>query len=110
MTEFTVSRRAILRTAGRAATVSVALGPLVKDALMARGPAVEGAPVNALAGVDRTTILPGKTILQGMGRGRRSHPQRGLEQGVRARRRHFRRPQALVTTATFSTPAPTTED
>ena len=127
MKEFTVSRRAILRTAGRAATVSVALGPLVKDALMLRAAAAEGAPVHALAGPDRTAILPGKTYLRGWagygdpprpaaprGRGAQPTPAPPPPSGptpsvVWSKESGpgevtFTDPKSLVSTATFTTP------
>jgi L-tartrate/succinate antiporter len=53
-----MSRREMLGAAGKTAA-SVALTPLVA------GAAAEGGALNAVAGVDRVTVLPGKTYLRG---------------------------------------------
>ncbi len=62
-TKFTLSRRELLGTAGKAAAASVVLGPVMQNLIVSGVIAAE--PLNALAGVDRVTILPGKTYLMG---------------------------------------------
>src|SRR5438105_2793543 len=55
-----MNRRELL---GKAAA-SVAVTPLIQSALVCTATAAP-APLNGLAGVDRVTILPGKTYLRG---------------------------------------------
>ena len=104
-----LSRRAMLQTAG-ALTVSCAVS-------------AEAAPLNSLAGVDRVTILPGKTYLRGWtgygdpprsNRPRGSQPEAPPETGPATTALWskesgpgsvtFADAKSLVTTATFSTP------
>jgi len=56
-----MNRRELL---GKAAA-SVAAAPLIQTALTCRATAAPAATLNGLAGVDRVTILPGKTYLRG---------------------------------------------
>ncbi|HSW48891.1 MAG TPA: beta-L-arabinofuranosidase domain-containing protein, partial [Bryobacteraceae bacterium] len=56
-TKSNLSRRAVLGTA--------VLAPLMQDALVTCAEAAEEAPLNAVAGVDRVVIQPGKTYLRG---------------------------------------------
>ncbi|MBE3133525.1 MAG: hypothetical protein IMZ55_08625, partial [Acidobacteria bacterium] len=66
MTRSNMSRRELLETAGKAAAAAVALPPLLERALgVPAALAAQGAPLTAVAGVDRITILGGKTYLNG---------------------------------------------
>jgi uncharacterized protein len=60
-----MSRREILANAGKAAAVSVVLPSLVPDLFVSTLIAADPAGLNALAGPDRVTVLPGKTYLMG---------------------------------------------
>src|SRR3977135_760410 len=114
-----MNRRELL---GKAAA-SIAAAPLIQTALPCRATAAP--TLNGLAGVDRVTILPGKTYLRGWaGYGdppRSNRPGRpndpspppvetgppptalwSKESGPGAV--SFADPKALITTATFSTP------
>ena len=87
-----VSRREIFSAAGKAAAVA-AMAPVVQTAIVSCAMAEGEAPLNAVAGVDRVTILPGKTYLRGWaGYGDPPRPER------------FRGPQA--TPAPAPPPAP----
>src|SRR5436190_7131288 len=115
-----LSRRSLLGTMGKAAATSAIAGPFLQTAILS---GVE-AP-NSVAGVDRVTILPGKTYLRGWaGYGdppRSNRPNRpndpvppavetgppptalwSKESGPGAV--SFADPKALITTAAFSTP------
>jgi DUF1680 family protein len=120
-----LSRRQMFGALGKAAaaaTVVPALNTAILSAAMA-----EEAPLNCVAGVDRVTILPGKTYLRAWaGYGDRPRPERprgpqgapppppptpsgpapatmwSKESGPGEVR--FEDPQALITTATFTTP------
>jgi hypothetical protein len=104
------SRREVLGAAAGALTVSCAAS-------------AEGTPLNALAGVDRVTILPGKTYLRGWtgygdpprsNRPRANQPEPPLQTGPAATALwskesgpgdvNFADAKSLITTATFSTP------
>jgi len=68
----TVSRRAMLRTVGKAAVSAVAMQSILQTMILSDAEAgVLGAPstrtpsVNGVAGVDRVVVLPGKTYLRG---------------------------------------------
>ena len=102
--------------------------PVVQTVIVSCAMAVDTAPLNSVAGVDRVTILPGKTYLRGWaGYGDPPRPQRA--RGPQAQEPassapaptgpapvaiwtkesgpgevKFEDPKALVTTATFNTP------
>jgi uncharacterized protein len=70
VTKSKLSRRAVLGT--------VALTPLMQDALVTCAAAAEEAPLTAVAGVDRIVVQPGKTYLRGWaGYGDPPAPNRG---------------------------------
>src|SRR6266700_458792 len=103
---------------------AVGLAPLMQSAIVSCATAAEGTPLNGVAGIDRVTILPGKTYLRGWagygapprpGRpGRGAPPAPPVETGptpVATWSKEsgpgavtFADPKALITTATFSTP------
>ncbi len=111
-----ISRRQMLGT--------VAMAPLVQTAIVSAGMAAEGAPLNGVAGLDRVTVLPGKTYLRGWaGYGDPPRPARGRPQQAEAPPAptgppptvawskesgpgtvNFADAKSLVTTATFSAP------
>jgi hypothetical protein len=119
-----ISRRDLFGVVGKAAAASVALAPLVGSAIVSGAAAAEDAPLNGIAGIDRVTVLPGKTYLRGWaGYGdppRPARPVRGAQpepppetgpaptvawskdSGPGAVT--FADPKSLVTTAAFSTP------
>jgi DUF1680 family protein len=72
-----VTRREVLETMGKAAAASVVVPPLLESALgVPAAVTAQATPLNAIAGVDRITILSGKTYLNGwMGYG--TPPLRG---------------------------------
>jgi uncharacterized protein len=121
-----ISRRQMFRSIGKAAAVA-AVAPAVQTAIVSCAMADE-APLNAIAGVDRVTILAGKTYLRGWtGYGdppRQGPPPRG-PQAAQAPAPppptgptpsamwskesgpgdvQFEDAKALITTATFTTP------
>jgi DUF1680 family protein len=55
----------MIGTVGKAAAASVVLPPLMQNLIVSGVIAGEAAPLNAIAGVDRVTVLPGKTYLMG---------------------------------------------
>ena len=59
-----MSRREMLETTGKAAA-SVALAPMMQNLVVTCGMAADEPALNAIAGVDRVTVLPGKTYLMG---------------------------------------------
>src|SRR5215813_13227776 len=66
-----ITRRSLLRTAGKTA----ALAPILRTAIAAP----DTAPLNGVAGIDRVTVLGGKTYLRGWaGYGDPPHPGRGF--------------------------------
>jgi uncharacterized protein len=60
-----ITRREMLGSAGKAAAVSVVLSSLSQDLFVSALIAADPAILNAVAGVDRVTVLPGKTYLMG---------------------------------------------
>jgi hypothetical protein len=117
----TITRRALFNKTGKAAA-SIALTPLLPSALVTRAMADETAPLTGIAGIDRVTILPGKTYLRGWaGYGAPPAPTRGRgpqppstptgpaptviwtkQSGPGTVT--FADPRSLITTASFSTP------
>lgn len=117
-----ISRRTMLAQAGKTAMVA---GPVLHTAIVSCATAADAPPLHSEAGLDRVTILPGKTYLRGWaGYGSAPHPGR-------PRRRNapppppapegpavtvawskasgpgsvtFADPKAAITTATFSAP------
>lgn len=59
-TKSKMSRREVLGTAATAAVMT----PIVQSAIVSCVMAAD-APLNGIAGIDRVTILPGKTYLRG---------------------------------------------
>ena len=59
-----MTRREMMGTVGKAAAASVAITPLMQT-LIVSGVIAADEPLNAIAGVDRVTVLPGKTYLMG---------------------------------------------
>jgi DUF1680 family protein len=123
-----ISRREMFGAVGRAVTAA-AVTPVVQTAIVACAMAADEAPLNAVAGVDRVTILPGKTYIRGWaGYGDPPRPQRfrGPQGAQNAGETapapagpapsatwskesgpgevKFEDPKALITTATFTTP------
>src|ERR1041385_7712183 len=120
-----ISRRDMFGAIGTAATAAV-VTPVLQTAIVSCASAAEGILLNAVAGVDRVTILPGKTYLRGWaGYGDPPRPER--PRGPQAQTPpppaptgpaptamwskesgpgevKFEDPKALVTTAVFSTP------
>ncbi len=115
-----MSRRELLGTMGKAAAASVALPPVVRDALVISG----AAALTGVAGVDRVVVLPGKTYLNGWA-GYGDPPRQERGRGARATpppentgpspvvawskvsgpgKVTFADAKAAVTTATFSAP------
>jgi DUF1680 family protein len=118
-----MTRREMLGTAAKAAAVT----PVLQTAIVSCARADE-APLNSVAGIDRVTILPGKTYLRGwagygdppraqrpgFGRGQQPAPPppppTGPAFGTIWSKQSgpgdvkFEDPKALITTATFSTP------
>jgi hypothetical protein len=107
-----LSRRQILGAVG--------LTPLLQSSIAV---ASEGSPLNGIAGIDRVTVLPGKTYLRGWAgygdpprpaRGRPAQPALPVETGPPATATWskesgpgavtFADPKSLITTATFSAP------
>ena len=63
-TESTMSRREVFAAVAKTAA-SAALFPVLNTAIVSCANAAGEAPLNAVAGVDRATVLPGKTYLRG---------------------------------------------
>jgi uncharacterized protein len=61
----TMSRREMLGSAGKAAAASVVLPSLMQDLFVSVLIGADEAALNAVAGADRVTVLPGKTYLKG---------------------------------------------
>jgi DUF1680 family protein len=121
-----VSRRAMLETAGKAASATVLLTPLMQTAVVSCAMAAEDPPLNCLAGVDRVAVLPGGTYLRGWAgygdpppsnqprRGPASAPPPPPQTGPASSATWskdsgpgpvtFADPKSLVTTAAFTTP------
>ena len=127
-TKFRWSRRELFGTVGKAAAASAVLTPLMQSAILACDSTEEGPPLTGIAGVDRVTVLQGKTYLRGWA-GYGDPPRPGRPQGGGGRGAHadtppppppgpeptatwskesgpgtvtFADPKALVTTAKFS--------
>ncbi len=60
-----MSRREMLGTVGKAAAASVVLPPVIRDLIVSGVIAADNAALRSIAGVDRVTVLPGKTYLMG---------------------------------------------
>jgi len=60
-TRFNLSRRELFGTVAKAA----ALTPLIGSGIISAAKAEDMAPLNAIAGIDRVTVQPGKTYLRG---------------------------------------------
>src|SRR6266849_6074759 len=58
-----ISRRKMLGAAGTAAAITAT--PLLQSVIVSCAMAADEAPLNSVAGLDRVTILPGKTYLRG---------------------------------------------
>jgi DUF1680 family protein len=123
-----LSRREMFAAVGKTAAASVVLTPLMESAVVSNAMADETAPLNAIAGPDRVTVLPGKTYLRGWtGYGDPPHPvRRGRGQTAQPEppppppsgpiptttwskesgpgQVSFEDPKALITTASFSAP------
>lgn len=119
-----ISRREVLNAVGKAASAA-AVAPVVHTAILSCANAAEAAPLNAVAGVDRVTVLPGKTYLRGWaGYGDPPQPERRRRpesaqsapppsgptattmwsKGSGPGQVKFDDPTALITTATFTKP------
>ena len=120
-----ISRREMFGRMGKAAGAAAAT-PLLHTAIVACAAAEETFPLNAKAGVDRVTILPGKTYLRGWaGYGEQPHPERSVpwerprpaapaangpaitvlwSKAYGPGEVRFEKPNAAITTATFSAP------
>ena len=121
-----ISKNALSRREMFGKLGAAAIAPAVHTAIVSCAMAADEAPLNAVAGVDRVTILPGKTYLRGWaGYGDPPRPER--PRGPQAQTPpppaptgpaptamwskesgpgevKFEDPKALVTTAVFSTP------
>ncbi|MGA3098285.1 MAG: beta-L-arabinofuranosidase domain-containing protein [Bryobacteraceae bacterium] len=123
MTSSNISRREMLETVGRPVVASVLLTPVIGDAVVSCAVAADEALLGGVAGIDRVTVLPGKTYLKGWaGYGDPPTPGRGRgsQAAPPAETRPapaviwskasgpgavvFADPKSLVTTATFSAP------
>ena len=127
LTKSKMSRRELLGKAGKTAAASMALAPLMQSAIVSCAAAAEDvAPLNGVAGIDRVTILPGKTYLRGWaGYGNPPRPGRPPARSERAAPAPvetgpapivtwskdsgpgsvtFADPKALATTANFTAP------
>jgi DUF1680 family protein len=119
----TLSRREMLGTVSKAAVATIALPPFLQDGRAVTAASGIGAPLGALAGPDRVTVLPGHTYINswvgygeppGSRRRRRGEPEppppTGPEPLVRWTKASgpgdvtFADAEALVTTASFSAP------
>jgi DUF1680 family protein len=118
-----LTRRQMLGRTGKAAVGSVAMTPLIQSAILSCASAAETG-LKGVAGIDRVTILPGKTYLRGWagyGDPPRSNQNRGRQDPAAAPPAgpaftatwakdsgpgevRFVDAKALITTATFSTP------
>jgi DUF1680 family protein len=118
-----ISRREMFAKIGKAAGAA-AVTPLLQTAILSCAAADETPPLNAQAGIDRVTILPGKTYLRGWaGYGEQPHPERGVSRQGSGQAASattgaaitvlwtkasgpgevkFENPGAAITTATFS--------
>ncbi len=122
-----INRREMFGALGKAAAVA-ATAPAIQTAIVSCAMAADEAQLNAAAGIDRVTILPGKTYLRGWaGYGNPPRPER--PRGPQAQPAapapsapagptpvttwskesgpgnvKFEDPEALITTATFTSP------
>ncbi|WP_321477518.1 beta-L-arabinofuranosidase domain-containing protein [uncultured Paludibaculum sp.] len=72
-----ISRRNLLKEAGRTAVATVVAAPVLQTAIVSCASAADAPPLHSEAGIDRVTILPGKTYLRGWaGYGSAPHPGR----------------------------------
>src|SRR4051794_4035942 len=62
-TETGITRRDLLGAVGKAATTAAA-APAIHTVTLSCAQAAEEVPLKAVAGVDRATVLPGKTYLR----------------------------------------------
>ena len=60
-----MSRREMVSSIGKAAAATAVLSPLLRNVIVTGAIAGDAASLNAAAGVDRVTVLPGKTYLMG---------------------------------------------
>ena len=60
-----MNRREMLGSMGKAAAAAVVLSPLTRDLIVTGAIAGDAAALNAVAGIDRVTVLPEKTYLIG---------------------------------------------
>jgi len=65
MTKSNMSRREMLGTVSKAAAASVVLTPLMQNLVVSCAMAADEPALNAIAGIDRVTVQPGKTYLMG---------------------------------------------
>src|SRR6478752_2956866 len=119
-----LSRRQMLGRTGKAVAGSVVMTPLIQSAILSTASAAETG-LKGVAGIDRVTILPGKTYLRGwagygdpprsnQNRGRQEPPPPPAPTGLAYTASwtkdsgpgevKFADPKALITTAAFSTP------
>lgn len=118
-----MNRREVFGAVGKAMTAA-ALVPGLQTVIVSCAMAADEAPLHAIAGVDRVTILPGKTYIRGWaGYGDPVSPRgpqaanpvptpapAGPEPAVAWNKQSgpgevkFEDPKALITTATFTTP------
>ncbi len=119
-----LTRRQMLGRAGKTAVGSLLMPPLIQSAIVC-GASAEETGLNGVAGIDRVTILPGKTYLRGwagygdpprsnQNRGRQEAPTPPAAEGPAPAAKwskdsgpgevQFADSKALITTATFSTP------
>src|SRR5216110_3152557 len=76
-TKTNLSRRDMFGAVGKAVTAA-AMTPLIQTAIVSCAKAADEAPLNTVAGVDRVTILPGKTYIRGWaGYGEPPRPAQG---------------------------------
>jgi uncharacterized protein len=65
MMKSNMSRREMLGTVSKAAAASVVLTPLMQNLVISCAMAADEPALNAIAGIDRITVQPGKTYLMG---------------------------------------------
>jgi hypothetical protein len=124
LTKSKMSRRDLFGAMGKATAASVALTSLFQSAIVSCAAAAEDAPLNGIAGIDRVTVLPGKTYLRGWagygdpprparpGRGAQPEPppETGPSPTIAWSKDSgpgdvtFADPKSLITTAAFSAP------
>jgi len=77
-----ISRRELFGAVARTAGASAALTPVLRSAVVSCSAAPEDTPLNGIAGVDRVTIITGKTYLRGWA-GYGEPPRPGFRPGGR---------------------------